>query len=63
MGIRTIFVRMFVCQCNTNYGVRNLHQYIEGNKIVGRCLKCNRRVYGRIYNNKNDAILGLGEKQ
>jgi len=52
--VRSILAKMFVCQCKTMYGVKHVHQFGDGNKIVGKCLKCNKRVYGRIYNNLNE---------
>ncbi len=42
-----IILKLFVCQCKDNYGVKDLMQ-LENNRIVGKCLKCNKRVYGKI---------------
>jgi len=56
MILRTILIKLFVCQCRKNYGVKNLRE-LENGRVVGRCLRCNKRVYGNIiYRNE-------GEKQ
>ncbi len=56
MIFRSIVVKMFICRCKINYGVRNIRQY-NANNVVGKCLKCNKRVYGKII---CDALKGQG---
>lgn len=60
MGIRDFLVNRFVCNCNTNHGVKKV-RVMEGDKIVGRCLKCNKRVFGRIIFKKDDGLVGVSE--
>lgn len=47
--IGNLICKLFICSCNANHGIKNIKEFGES-KIVGRCLKCNKRVYGFLYN-------------
>ncbi len=44
--IAKLLSKAFVCSCRENHGVKNIKN-LEGNRIVGRCLKCGKRSYGQ----------------
>ncbi len=46
MIFSNLITKMFICQCDKQTGLNNIKQ-LEGNRIVGRCLKCNKRVYAQ----------------
>ena len=49
--ITEMICNLFVCHCSTFHGVKNVRQ-INDTRIVGRCLKCGKRVYGNFFDNK-----------
>lgn len=56
MIFKNIFIRMFLCRCYLNSGVRDIKQ-LGNDRLVGRCLRCGKRVYGRILFDPKDIKL------
>ena len=55
MSFRGFIIKRFVCNCNENHGIKKV-RVMEGNKVVGKCLKCNKRVFGTMIFNIRDDV-------
>lgn len=60
--ISELISNIFVCKCAEFKGAKDLRQ-IDNGRVVGKCLKCNKRVYATLIFQNEIGAFHTGDKQ